>query len=204
MLEIESSKSRLFVIAESQHGIFTTKQAEGAGYASKTHFYQVKSGNWVREYRGIYRLTNYPISDESELVIWSLWSRNRNEEVQGVYSHETALSLYDLSDLNPSKLNMSVPKGFRRNSEIPVILNLHTASFAQNEVEAKQGYRVSKPFRTIADVCQAENISRGIIKQAITESIKRGIVSERERKAALDSEVFPSWAKQIFKKARNQ
>jgi predicted transcriptional regulator of viral defense system len=44
-----------------------------------------------------------------------------------VYSHHTALSLYDLSDLNPSKLHMTVPMDFRRNSEIPGILVLHFA-----------------------------------------------------------------------------
>jgi hypothetical protein len=47
---------------------------------------------------------------------------NRNEEVEGVYSRHTALSLCDLSDLNPSKLHMTVPMDFRRTSDIPGIL----------------------------------------------------------------------------------
>src|SRR5579871_759702 len=46
---------RLFEIAESQQGYFTAKQAKAAGFAEKTHPYHVQVGNWIREYRGIYR-----------------------------------------------------------------------------------------------------------------------------------------------------
>ena len=99
---------RLFEIAEQQQGFFTTKQAKAAGFAENTHPYHVQVGNWNREHRGIYRLSLFPTTDRPELVLWALWSRNRNEEVEGVYSHHTALSLYDLSDLNPSKLHMPI------------------------------------------------------------------------------------------------
>lgn len=200
MPEVKASNNRLFSLAESQHGVFTTKQAERSGYARKTHFYQVKSGNWVREYRGIYRLAHYPISDEAEYVIWSLWSRNRNEKVLGVYSHETALSIYDLSDINPSKMTMTVPKGFRRNSAIPSILNLHYGALGANEIEQRQGYRVTKPFRTIFDLCHQGTISRDIIERSIAEGINRGVISETERKKGIASTSLPDWAKSIYAK----
>src|SRR5215472_11962589 len=108
---------RLFEIAEQQQGFFTTKQAKAAGFAENTHPYHVQVGNWICEHRGIYRLALFPVTDRPDLVLWALWSRNRDEEIEGVYSHHTALSLYDLSDLNPAKLHMTVPTDFRRNSE---------------------------------------------------------------------------------------
>src|SRR5882757_3661596 len=73
---------RLFEIAEQQQGFFTTKQAKAAGFAQNTHPYHVQVGNWIREHRGIYRLTLFPTTDRPELVLWALWSRNRNEEVE--------------------------------------------------------------------------------------------------------------------------
>src|SRR5436309_15079262 len=73
----------LFEIAEAQEGFFTTKQAKAAGFAENTHPYHVQVGNWIREHRGIYRLTLFPTTDRPELVLWALWSRNRNEEVEG-------------------------------------------------------------------------------------------------------------------------
>jgi len=99
-----AASRRLFDLAEQQQGFFTTKQAKAAGFAENTHPYHVQAGNWIREHRGIYRLALFPAPDRPDLVLWSLWSRNRKEEVDGVYSHQTALSLYELSDLNPAKL----------------------------------------------------------------------------------------------------
>src|SRR6266516_628890 len=87
------ASGRLFEIAEQQQGFFTTKQAKAAGFAEDTHPYHVQVGNWIREHRGIYRLALFPTTDRPELVLWALWSRNRNEEVEGVYSHHTVISL---------------------------------------------------------------------------------------------------------------
>ena len=120
---------RLYETAEAQQGFFTTKQAKAAGFAENTHPYHVQVGNWVREHRGIYRLAQFPPADRPDLVLWSLWSRNRSQETEGVYSHQTALSLHDLSDLNPSQLDMTVPTKFRRNSEIPGIRRCISPTF---------------------------------------------------------------------------
>ena len=46
----------LFEIAEGQQGYFTAKQAADAGYQLGSQAYHVKSENWVRVERGIYRL----------------------------------------------------------------------------------------------------------------------------------------------------
>src|SRR5579862_7166316 len=118
---------RLFDLAEQQQGYFTTKQAKAAGFAENTHPYHVQAGNWIREHRGIYRLSSFPQGERPDLMLWSLWSRNRGEVAQGVYSHQTALSVHDLSEVMPAKLHMTVPKSFRRNSEIPRVLVLHFA-----------------------------------------------------------------------------
>jgi predicted transcriptional regulator of viral defense system len=131
---------RLFDLAEQQQGFFTTKQAKAAGFAENTHPYHLQAGNWTREHRGIYRLTLFPTPDRPDLVLWSLWSRNRKEDVEGVYSHQTALSLHELSDLNPAKLHLTVPKNFRRNSIIPGIVELHYRDLPENEIQAGPGH----------------------------------------------------------------
>src|SRR6516164_1549508 len=55
------------------------------------------------------------------------------------------------SDLNPAKLHMTVPTGFRRNSEIPGILVLHYADLPASDVDTAQGFRFTRPLRTILD-----------------------------------------------------
>ena len=171
---------RLFEIAEEQQGFFTTKQAKAAGFAENTHPYHVQVGNWIREYRGIYRLVLFPAADRPDLVLWALWSRNRNEEVEGVYSHQTALSLYDLSDLNPAKLHMTVPTDFRRNSDVPGILVLHYADLPESDVQAAQGFKFTRALRTILDVIEAGTVERTFIRQALRQAVDRGLITRQQ------------------------
>ena len=171
---------RLFETAEQQQGFFTTKQAKAAGFAENTHPYHVQVGNWIRQHRGIYRLALFPGADRPDLVLWSLWSRKRNEEVEGVYSHQTALSLYDLSDLNPAKLHMTVPSGFRRNSVVPKILTLHYADLTDADVQTAQGFKFTRPLRTILDLITEGAVERDFIRQSLRQAIERGLVTRQQ------------------------
>src|SRR5665213_3175229 len=160
---------RLFEFAEQQQGFFTTKQAKAAGFAENTHPYHVQARNWIREHRGIYRLASFPRGERPDLMLWSLWSRNRGEAAQGVFSHQTALSLHDLSDVMPAKLHMTVPRSFRRNSEIPRVLVLHLADFLQTDIGAVHGVRVTKPMRTILDLLEHGEVPLATLRQALRE-----------------------------------
>jgi hypothetical protein len=171
---------RLFEFAEQQQGFFTTKQAKAAGFAENTHPYHVQVGNWIREHRGIYRLALFPVTDRPDMVLWALWSRNRNEEIEGVYSHHTVLSFYNLSDLNPAKLHMTVPTDFRRNSEIPGILVLHYADLPESDIETAQGCRLTRPLRAVLDLIEAGTVERNFIRQAIRQAVDRGLITRQQ------------------------
>ncbi len=171
---------RLYEIAEIQQGFFTTKQAKTAGFAENTHPYHVQAGNWMREHRGIYRLAQFPSTDHPDLALWGLWSRNRNEEAEGVFSHQTALSLHELSDLNPAKLHMTVPRRFRRNSEIPGVLVLHYADLPERDVQMSQGFRFTRPLRTIIDVMEAGDVEHGFIRQALRQAVQKGLITRQQ------------------------
>lgn len=183
----------LFETAEGQQGYFTAKQAADAGYKLGSQAHHVKSGNWVRVERGIYRLARFPQSSEEQLVIYALWSRNRAGETEGVYSHQTALSIYELSDVNPTKLHMAVPTTFRRRAKLPKMLVLHRASLNEKEVEQRQGFAVTRPLRAIADLVAAESVSRDIVEQALTEGRQRGLLSVREVAELRRQENLPKW-----------
>ena len=178
-------------MAERQQGFFTTKQAKTAGFAENTHPYHVQARNWIREYRGIYRLASFPQGERPDLMMWSLWSRDRAETVQGVYSHQTALSLHDLSDVMPAKLHMTVPPTFRRSSEIPRVLVLHYADLPEGDVEVSRGVRVTKPIRTILDLLTGGEVPLATLQQALREGLRRGVIRKSEiaeaRKRLVDS-----------------
>lgn len=178
--ERKEAAKRLYEVAEGQQGFFTTKQAKASGFVENTHPYHVKAGNWIREHRGIYRLASFPRGERPDLMLWSLWSRNRGETVQGIYSHQTALSLHDLSDVMPAKLHMTVPKSFRRNSEIPRVLVLHFADVPQNDIGAAHGVRVTKPMRTVLDLLEGGEVPPATLRQALREGLRRGLIRKSE------------------------
>lgn len=180
---MNSKADKLYGLAEGQQGYFTAGQAVACGYPTSSHVYHLKRGSWLREGRGIYRLARFPASDDGQYVRWSLWSRNRQGVPQGVISHQTALALFDLSDLMPALIHMTVPPGFRRNSAIPKILVLHRGDLAGGDIEARQGYRVTRPLRSVADLLDAPAVSPGHLRQALSEGLERGLISRAEMEA---------------------
>jgi predicted transcriptional regulator of viral defense system len=176
----KEAAKRLYGIAEAHQGFFTTKQAKAAGFAENTHPYHVQAGNWIREHRGIYRLASFPRGERPDLMLWSLWSRSRGEAPQGVYSHQTALSLHDLSDVMPAKLHMTVPRSFRRNSEIPRVLVLHFADLPQSDIGVAHGVRVTRPLRTILDGLAGGEMPLPTLRQALLEGLRRGLIRRSE------------------------
>ena len=174
------SEARLFAAAESQGGYFTAKQAEEAGFDRTNHAYHVRAGNWEREHRGIFRLAHFPANERPDLVRWSLWSRDRQDHPQGVYSHQTALSIHDLSDLMPSKLHMTVPLKFRKTSKIPPVLVLHYADLPAGAIDEREGFRVTRPMRAILDLGESQELSPDLLAQAFSEARKRGLITEDE------------------------
>lgn len=171
-------ESELFEIAENQQGYFTFQQAIAAGFSDKNHSYHVRAGDWVKVFRGIYRLAKYPVGEREELVLWFLWSRNRSNVPQGVYSYYTALDLYELSDYMPSKLHMTVPRGFRRMAKTPDILVLHREILHPDEVVMKQGYKVTTPLRTLIDVIKDDVLADDLLMQVVQDAKKKGLVTK--------------------------
>jgi predicted transcriptional regulator of viral defense system len=177
---------RLYRTAEAQQGYFTYRQALQAGYSSPSLVYHVSTGAWVREYRGLYRLARFPVSPDGHYVLWTLWSCSRDGEPQGVYTHQTALSIHELSDVMPAKLHMTVPPSFRRNAAIPKVIVLHKSDVSPVEVEQRQGYRVVRPLRAVAELLRDGTESRDRLQQALSDGLRRGIIARTELEAHPD------------------
>lgn len=151
----KKSAANLYETVLRQQGFFTAKQAKAAGYTDAVHGYHIQNGDWERVQRGIYRLVLFPPSPWPELVVWSLWSRDRNERPQGVFSHETASRIHGRQGQNNGRLHMTVPTHFRKGTDLPDDLVLHFDDLDESEVVQKEGYLVTSPERTRADMKKA-------------------------------------------------
>jgi hypothetical protein len=76
----------------------------------------------------------------------------------------------------PAKLHMTVPKGFRRNSENPGILVLRRADLPAKGIEMRHGFRVTRPLQTLIDLLAEGNLPRDILQQALREGLQRGSI----------------------------
>lgn len=179
----------LYDLAEDQMGFVTMAQAADAGVHPMTMVMMTKRGTLNRASRGVYRLVEFPAHALSQYMQATLWPYSR----RGVLSHETALSLYELSDVAPALVHVTVPIGIRIQRVIPTYLVIHHADLPLTDVVALERMPITTPARTISD-CIASHSGPAIVRQAIESGRRRGILDaatarrlERELDAATNN-----------------
>lgn len=197
----KTKKQKLFETASLQQGYFTAKQAIRAGFSYRMHTHYRQNGEWLEIDRGIFRLAQFPNSPDEDFVRWSLWSRDRNGRPQAVISHESALSIHDLSDVMPSKIYFTVPPGFRKKA--PKGCVIYRGRISDDEKEQREGFFVTNPLRTIIDSA-GSNFSIDYLEQAIQEACDKGMIQIID----IVSAEMPEKAKEkimiVFKKMKNR
>lgn len=169
------SWDQLFDIAAAQSGHFTTQQAAEAGYSPQLLAHHLGNGKILRVRRGIYRLTHYPADEHEDLVVIWLWS-----EQQGVFSHQTALSLHQLSDALPAGIELTLPANWRkRRLRTPTGVTTYYADIKPKEREWFGPVPVTSSARTLRD-CALADLSPELLRQATHDALERGLVSKTE------------------------
>lgn len=167
--------NRLFEVAATQEGLFTTKQAAVAGYSPQLLVHHLRTGKAVRVRRGIYRLVHFPAGQHEELVAAWLWS-----ELAGVVSHQTALALHGLSDALPARIHLTLPAAWRRRRFlVPTDIVLHHADIPPDDRAWFGAVPTTNPRRTLND-CAQEGLSPELLRQAAQQALRRGLATRGE------------------------
>ena len=172
---------RLYRLAESHSGFFTSAQAAEAGMHRSTLSHHARpGGRFERRARGLYRLRLFPESANDAIV--AAWIPLA--EVGAVVSHESALVLYGLSDLTPGCVHLSLPRALRGQRARSGV-RLHTPERAPDEAEPRLvgGVPVTSPERAIVDSL-ASGSQPEQIEMAIREALRRGLTTQRRLEAA--------------------
>jgi predicted transcriptional regulator of viral defense system len=177
-------RRQLLGLAAIQSGYFTAAQAKHIGYSYQAQKYHADAGNWVRIDRGLYRVLEWPVGQHDQFVRWALWSHGR-----AVVSHESALSVYDLGDVNPAVIHLTVPPGFAQKHDDVAI---HKGDLPDSDVRGFEGFRVTTPLRTLLDVAAA-SASQEVVDRAVADALRDGVVSRRQLLRRVD-EFGPSAA----------
>lgn len=94
---------KIIKMAQENNGTVTTAMVVAAGFSRGNIQYLVDKGMMEKSCRGVYVL---PEVWEDE--IFNLQNRFK----RGIYSHETALFLWDLTDRTPSRYHMTFPVNY--------------------------------------------------------------------------------------------
>lgn len=170
----------LWQIAHAQAGYFTAQDAEICRISAPLLSQNVAAGVLEREERGIYRFATFPPHVQSPMVVRWLWTGK-----EGVFSHESALLLHDLSDALPNVLVLTVPTSWAtRRRKTPPGIELHIADLRDDEVKWIDAVPVTTPLRTVLD-CTRAGASPELVDAAVHQAFARGMFSRKRYKSAL-------------------
>ena len=167
------SWDRLYELASAQDGYFTLRQAGEAGYSPQLLADYLKDGKVTRPLRGVYRLVHFPAGENEDLAMLWLWS-----DQEGVFSHQTALSLRGLSDVLPAHVDMTLPLAWKRRKAPPGLVR-HYGHVPAGEQTWHGAVRVTSVPRTLRD-CVAAALSPELLRQAVLQALDRGLVVRSE------------------------
>jgi predicted transcriptional regulator of viral defense system len=165
----------LRLLAARQAGYFTAAQARDVGYSYQAQKFHADRGNWHRVDRGLFRFPEWPVGDFDQLVRYSLWAGP-----DAVVSHESALAVHGLGDADPAVVHLSVPPGFRRTRSG---LAAHRAHVCTEDIDEREGFRVTKAVRAIAETAQSA-LSQGVLDSAVQDALADGTLSPRAMRDA--------------------
>jgi predicted transcriptional regulator of viral defense system len=171
-----NKEKKLIELAISQGGYFTAKQALKFGYSYRAQNYYVETKQWLKEDRALYRFNFLPFSKEDELIKACFWSRDKKDIPQAVISHESALSVHGVGEVISDKVNLTVPKSFRKKP--PKKYLIYKVDLTNKEIEEKDFFRVTSVIRTVADI--AEKVDPEQLKKIVEDAYKKGLLSQHE------------------------
>jgi predicted transcriptional regulator of viral defense system len=169
------SQTRAYELAAEQNGFITAAEAKRAGITRQALNKMATRGTLERVSHGVYRLVHFPASPMDPYVEATLWP----VPVRGVISHETALSIYGMSDVNPDRIDVCVPRSWRLRRKLPNRLSLHRLDLGEDDVNIYEGVPITTPERTIRD-CHAAHLGAALIRQAIADGRRSGHLRVRQ------------------------
>lgn len=165
----------LETLALEQGGYFNRRDALKYGLGDSLLRYHTQAGRFERILLGVYRLRTAPVSPYDEYLLAWIWTNYR-----GAISHESALALYDLGDILPNRVHVTVPRPFHR---ISAPFTVHLAPLPEGDVQPYNGVNVTTAARSIIDAASTGTDPTQIHK-VVHEALARGLVNAPALRAA--------------------
>jgi predicted transcriptional regulator of viral defense system len=165
----------LWEAALGQYGYVTSFDAARLGLPKIELTKLASRGKLRRVCQGVYRFPEFAASANDQLVEAVLWTRDR----LAVLSHETALEVRELSDVNPNVIHVTVPKRknpIRRN-DMPAEVVVHYQTLRPDQ----RDWWDEIPCVTAETAIDQSILSLprpDLLRQAIDQAESRGLVAK--------------------------
>ncbi len=170
------ARDELWDVATGQHGYVTAQQAVTLGIGKHAVQMLVHRGTLARVAHGVYRFPQYPVGQHDQYMLAVLWTR----APEACLSHETALDVYGISDINPNRIHVTVAKSRRLRRAGGDEYEIHYEDVAQRRLGWWQEIRTVTPATAIAQ-CIAYGTPTYLLRQAIERGHVQGYLQTAER-----------------------
>ncbi len=128
---------------------------------------------------GVYRVPSLPIDRYDEFIRARLWAAGR-----GVVSHDSALLVHELCDINPTRVHLTIPTSYRISRAGGDRYEIHHADLGERDVTRIDAVVLTTIRRTLEDV--VDSVPRYLVRQAVETARQRGAITADEHDRHLD------------------
>jgi predicted transcriptional regulator of viral defense system len=169
----------ILALAEDNDGFLTSGQARAAGIAASVLARLTARGRLERASRGVYRIPYFPSNRFSQFREAVMWARAGRGPKSVALSHATALAIYEISDANPARIHLTVPRRARLRRKRPKWVEIHRADLALDDVTVHEGLPLTTIARTVEDML-ASTGRVSLVRQAISGARREGYIGRAE------------------------
>ena len=162
--------------ANEQYGFLTPEDARELDIDPINLVRMFQRGHLERRATGVYRMRLTPASPLDAYMEAALWP---GRGMRGVLSHETALDLYALSDVNPARIDITLPRAYRIRRDVPAAYRVHHEDLPEGDVTVFEGIPIVTPARAIRQG-HASHLGPALVGQAIDHGERNGRLTRRE------------------------
>jgi predicted transcriptional regulator of viral defense system len=171
-------------VAADHEGLFTAQEAQDAGVARALVVQLAHRGRVDRVTQGLYRFPTWPTTGLQQYHEAVLWPRAHRDLEYALISHDSALELYSLTQLNPGVIHVTLPPKTRISRQRPTWLRLHFADVADSDRAWEQGVPIVSIPRAIEDAAPTHGMD--LVHRAVSEARERHLLREDDLQRLVD------------------
>jgi predicted transcriptional regulator of viral defense system len=129
----------------------------------------VSRGTLQSAARGVYRIPSLPYDPLDEFILARMWAGGR-----GVISHDSALLVHELCDINPTKVHLTIPTSYRISRSGGERYVIHHGDLEPEEITRIDAVTLTTIRRTLTD--SLRSVPAYLTRAAIETARERGSI----------------------------